>query len=388
MLTWKRPAQKHSRVGTDQCNQNCRYCYVAEDVRRSDKRRIPLATLERFYRTVLDGTSYDNVTFIWHGGEPSLVGESYMREAIALQSRVADASVTVRNGIQTNATALTDGMIALFEEKNVSVGISIDAPPRIHDQMRVFWSGRSTLNAVLSGVDRLRSSGISCGAICVLHRYNFDLGAEIYKFFKSLGLSYKFNPFYKDEGGSDAAAIDLAITPEQYAVALNETYDCWVSDPSPDIEVSDLKDIVTSMFLGYSRNCLFAGNCSDFLGVLPTGESYLCDMFYNPSFYIGNIGSLSADQIKNSDASKKVRLRPMLLQQSYCKGCEWWNICRGGCTSKSAAVYGDAFREDPFCRSRKSLFQNIKNHLTDNERKRSERLNESGQCGSGCGCAI
>jgi len=129
---------------------------------------MPLEKLAGFYGKVLDG-SFDHVHFVWHGGEPTLVGAQYLDHAVAMQKHYAAPSVLVENSMQTNATALSDAMLSVLKERAIGVGISLDAPPDIHDSVRVNWVGKSTLSAVMTGIARLRSADIQFGAICVLH---------------------------------------------------------------------------------------------------------------------------------------------------------------------------------------------------------------------------
>ena len=348
---------------TDRCNQDCSYCYVDRETRRSSKVKLSLQSLSHLYSEILSGQHFNHVHIIWHGGEPTLVGHEYLDAAISLQLKYLGEGVEVNNSIQTNTTALDDRMLEVFKKHSVGVGISLDAPPDVHNKMRVSWSGHSTLERVLSQIETMRSHGLKFGAICVLHKQNYKRCDEIYDFFKAVGLNYQFNPFYRDEATPLSTTDELCITPEQYAEALIQTFNRYISDPSPTISVTDLKEIVLSMFMGCSRSCLFAGKCEEFIGILPTGEIYLCDMFYREDFRVGNIDSITAKSIIDSAAVKVIQTRPTVLQQTYCKGCEWWNICRGGCSSKSAAVYGDALREDPFCLSRKELFAHIRSSM-------------------------
>lgn len=155
----------------------------------------------------------------------------------------------------------------------------------------------------------------------------------------------------------------MSITPDQYAQALVKTFDRYITDPEHTIDVVELKEIVHSMFTGCSRNCLYSGRCEEFIGILPTGEIYLCDLFFREEHRVGYIDTITSEAIRNSAPARLIRGRSQHLLQTFCQGCQWWDICKGGCSSKSAAVYGDALREDPFCESRKVLFSRVRSYL-------------------------
>jgi uncharacterized protein len=348
---------------TDRCNLNCTYCYVDSETRRTSRVKIGIESFARLYAEVLSG-HFGYVTIVWHGGEPTLVGADYLEQVIALQAKYKAGGVVVRNSIQTNTTAVTPRMIEVFKRYDIGVGVSIDAPADIHSQMRVSWDGHSSLSKVMDQIALMRQYGLSFGAICVLHKNNYRRADEIYDFFKVLQMSYHFNPFYRDEATPADVTTDLSITPEQYAEAMLLTYDRYVSDPDHTIDVTDIKDIITSMMVGRSNNCLYAGQCQDFVGILPTGEMYLCDMFYREDQRVGHIDTFTVGSMTRARPVEIIKTRPLQLTRSYCTGCEWWSICRGGCSSKAAAVYGNAMREDPFCRTRKQLFAHIRDSLT------------------------
>lgn len=347
---------------TDRCNQDCQYCYVDRETRRVSTIQLDLGVIRRFYKRFFGG-AYDHIHIVWHGGEPTLVGARYLQDVLDSQADFVKEGVEIENSIQTNATAMTPQIAELLKTRKVGVGVSIDAPPDVHDLLRINWSGRSTLSRVLENVQMMRNNGLSFGAICVLHKQNYQRVDEIYRFFKELGMNFQFNPLYRDEATPMKIADQLAITPEEYAEALCAALDLFVEDPDPTIEVSDLKEIVMSMFMGCSRSCLYAGKCEEYIGVLPDGDVYFCDVFFRKEYRLGNIATLIPEDIHTSPVLHTIVSRPGRLQATYCQGCEWWNICRGGCTSKAIAIYGDAFREDPFCLSRKLLFSRIQSTL-------------------------
>lgn len=343
---------------TDRCNQDCVYCYVDRATRRTSRVVLDLALLENFYAQFLTG-AYRHVHFVFHGGEPTLVGEEYLRRALDLQGQYVASGVEVENSIQTNATAMNERIARLLCEQGVGVGISLDAPPDVHDRLRVDWRGRSTYERVLANVQMMREAGLRFGAICVLHRLNYQRTEEIYRFFKELGLNYQFNPLYKDEATPCAIAAELAISPEQYADALIHTFDLFVRDANPTIEISDLKEIILSMCVGRSRSCLFAGNCEEYIGVLPNGDVSFCDVFFKDDYRIGNLSTLTPKNLRESGVLRQIASRPERLLATACGYCPWWGICHGGCTSKAIALFGDPFREDPYCETRKRLFAHI-----------------------------
>ncbi len=344
---------------SDRCNQDCKYCYVSRDARQTAGNVLNIARLRPFCEDILSGQLFHHVSVVWHGGEPTLLGTKILGAFIGMMREVKADGVTLEHAIQTNATALTDEMTDLLLREKVGVGVSLDAPREAHDQMRVFWDGRSTFTRTIRGIRMLKEAGIQFGAICVLHRLNVKKAREIYSFFKDLGIGYSLNPFYSSEEVDCVTARDLAVTSEQYAEALLDTLDAYVGDRNPTIHVGDLKDITLSMMVGKSENCLFLGRCNEFVGISSDGKVYACDNFGSSDGLIGQLDNTSGRAILASRVVRHLSQRQKVLRHGFCRECSWWNVCKGGCSSKAQAVFGDLHREDPFCSARKAVFERI-----------------------------
>lgn len=368
---------------TDRCNQDCAYCYVPREKRLRSRQPLSLEALRHVYAQVLSGR-FRHVSFVWHGGEPTSAGARYLDDVICAQAECAAPHVKIENSIQTNTTLVDIELIEVFKKHQLGVGISLDAPPDVHNSLRVFWDGRPSLDVVLEKVELMRRHGLRFGAICVIHARNYHRATEIYGFFKALRMNYQMNPFYQDEGTSASITARLAITPAEYAEALVTTFDRYVDDPEHTIDVSELRDIILSMMVGQSRNCLYTGRCEEFLGVTPGGKV----IFDRPEWRIGTVSTLTADAIVDSPQARLIRTRPLALQRNDCAGCEWWGVCRGGCSSRATAIHRDALRSDPFCDTRRLLFAHVRERLTELSQKEVVDGIEEGARGTGCGgCA-
>ena len=93
---------------TDICNMNCVYCFHNSHHEKVGK--MSLETLHRLYDITLK--EYEQVTFIWHGGEPLVMGISFFQKAIEMQK--AYKNVKIQNRMQSNLTLLTDEMVEFF----------------------------------------------------------------------------------------------------------------------------------------------------------------------------------------------------------------------------------------------------------------------------------
>jgi uncharacterized protein len=171
--------------GTPFCNIDCVYCYLAD---RRNNSRISLDIVERACdRLVEADLIIDDPVVLWHSGEPLVLPASFYDKAFSvIESRLLGRRV--EHKIQTNATLINDEWINLFRKWKVTVGISIDGPPSIHDGNRRTRGGGPTSAKVLASAKQIKEAGLRLQVICVLTRESIAIPGEIFDFFEGLGV--------------------------------------------------------------------------------------------------------------------------------------------------------------------------------------------------------
>ena len=131
----ERPLRQFVLKIQGRCNLSCTYCYVyelADQSWREKPRIISPSTLSQAALRIAEHAAEHRlpvVEVIFHGGEPLLCGESFIRSAVAL---LRDARPGWRSDfpcrLQTNGTLLTQrSMLAMLHESRISrVGVSVD----------------------------------------------------------------------------------------------------------------------------------------------------------------------------------------------------------------------------------------------------------------------
>lgn len=126
------------------CNLDCDYCYYLEkDALYPGKQftlpsfRMKEEVLEKLIRDYIGSQPQERVEFIWHGGEPTLLGVDYFRRALELQEKYRGGK-TIANVLQTNGTLIDDHWAEFLAENHFLCGLSIDGPQRFHDNHRRF----------------------------------------------------------------------------------------------------------------------------------------------------------------------------------------------------------------------------------------------------------
>ncbi|NIK58237.1 cyclophane-forming radical SAM peptide maturase AmcB [Kribbella shirazensis] len=171
---------------TSLCNLDCSYCYLPA---RKLKRDMSPAVAQAIADGIPDAWPSDGVLeIVWHGGEPLTIGVRAMRELLAPFERLRRAG-RILHVIQTNATLISDEWCDLFDEYDVSVGVSVDGPPEMTGN-RVDWRGQPAFDRIVAGLSMLQGRDIHFTVIAVVDQANAGRASEILDFLAALGCPY------------------------------------------------------------------------------------------------------------------------------------------------------------------------------------------------------
>ena len=132
------------------CNLDCDYCYYLEKDALYPGKKFNLSSfrmneevLEKLIRDFITSQPQQTIEFVWHGGEPTLLGIEYFRKALTLQKKYAGEK-EILNSFQTNGTLITDEWAEFLAENHFLCGLSIDGPKKFHDNHRRFPNGQGS----------------------------------------------------------------------------------------------------------------------------------------------------------------------------------------------------------------------------------------------------
>lgn len=336
---------------TEKCNLACRYCYSNES---SSVKRMDIKTLEKAIEKILG--YYNQITFVWHGGEATLMGIPFFEGVIKLQKKHRRPKQKIINEIQTNATILNKKWIDFFKKNNFFVGISIDGPQYINDLARVDQDGRGTFKQIKKSIELLKKNGIKRAGICVMAKHNINNIDEVIDFYRDNNISLNINPFISSGRGS-LNKDKMLITADEFSDAMIKIFDRWYE--KSDIKVYDFYKIVRSLFTGSNNVCCYSGRCSSqYISVCPNGDVYPCGRWAGEnSFLMGNVVNNSMEQIIRSDAANQMANRGQQLKE--CMICKWFSVCMGGCPHTAYIETGSINQKDFYCDGKKKLFEHI-----------------------------
>lgn len=187
------------------CNIDCSYCYLPQ---RDDRSRMSHATVRMAARRLReDGLVGDELTVVWHAGEPLVLPPTWYGEAFALIAAELGSGVHVQHAMQTNATLIDAGWCDFFARHAVQVGVSIDGPAALHDLHRRDRRGRGTHAAVMRGIAQLRAAGLSFHAIAVVSAATLAEPDAFYDWFAAQGITELGCNFDEAEGAHTRSSL-------------------------------------------------------------------------------------------------------------------------------------------------------------------------------------
>ena len=172
------------------CNLDCQYCYYRDKSSlypETGAPRMPDSLLEEYIVQHLEAAGGPEVSFSWHGGEPTTLGVDFFRKAVELQRKHKPAGWRIRNGIQTNGVLLDEEWGRFLAAEAFSIGLSLDGPAELHDAYRVTKGGQPTHRQVMRGYEILRKHGVFTSIVCVVHNLNVRHPLTVYRFFRQTG---------------------------------------------------------------------------------------------------------------------------------------------------------------------------------------------------------
>jgi uncharacterized protein len=321
------------------CNLNCEHCYylVKERLYPGADFRMSDVLLERYTHDYLTACPGSEVTFIWQGGEPMLMGREFFEHAIALQRKHARPGVRVRNNLQTNGVLLDRDWCRFFHEHQFLIGISIDGPDRCHDAYRVSPRGRPSLDRALRGVQHLQTERVSFNVLACVHQANVHRPLDVYRFLRDrVGAEFiQFIPVVTRDnelrGQQGARLIPQSTGSRAFGEFMVAVFDEWVSRDVGRVFVQ-MFDATLASYCGQNPGvCVFQPTCGRAMLLEFCGDLYACDHFVEPRYRLGNILETPLEQLVGSLQQRQFGRDKRDRLPRKCHECDYRFACQGGC---------------------------------------------------------
>jgi len=326
------------------CNLACRYCFASYASASSEEKDMSW----EIARTAIDfllknSGKKKNLQVDFFGGEPLLNFEVVKKAVKYGKEESAREGKSIKFTLTTNALLLDDEKIDFLNRENISLILSLDGSPAVHDRMRLLPSGKGSHNEVLTRIKKAVSSRRG-EDYYIRGTYTRDS----MNFFDSAR-------YFLDEGLNNFSLEPVAARGE-------EPYSIRVQDlPFIEKEYEKLaklfiersrakKPFIFFHFmmqmdkpLCVTRRLLGCGAGVEYLAVAPEGKLYPCHQFVGRAeFLMGDVFSGSVDKTlrqKFADAN--------LFAKEGCPDCWAKYYCSGGCHANAYFINGDILKPDP-----------------------------------------
>lgn len=325
------------------CNLHCDYCFAEGGPFGGDRRlmspEVARAAVD-FLVAASGGRAACEIDFF--GGEP-LINFDVVRETVSYaRRRGAETGKVFGFTLTTNALTLTEEHEDYLNREGISLILSLDGRPEVHDRHRRVSGGRGSYRLIMPRIQRClrrrREAGTPAYAIVrgTYTRDNLDFAQDIRHLVEAEITDLSLEPVVAPQGcGYDLREEDLEAVGREYW-ALADFF-----------EQARLEGRPFSFFhfnLGLDRGpCLprlltGCGAGYQYLAVTPTGDLYPCHQFVGQTEYL--IGNVLNGGIRRPDLVARFR-RLTVFRKQGCSECWARYYCGGGCHANAARFSGD-----------------------------------------------
>ena len=343
------------------CNLRCRYCFyhdLAENREIASYGVMRAETLETLLERAFDALpkGRNQLSLVFQGGEPMLAGLEFfenLEQMLALKRR---SDVQVNRSIQTNGTLIDDRWAEFFARNHYLVGVSLDGPAQIQNDLRLDAAGKGSFSKVTSGIACLKRHGVQFNILTVVSAEVARHPQKVYAFLRRNGWDYlQFIPCMDPVSGE---RHDYSLDAEQYGRFLTEVFREYEAELLRGRFVSvRWFDNLLDLAAGYPpESCGMTGVCACHFVVEADGSVYPCDFYVDDAHRLGSLSETGLREMFESKTARKF-VEESAEPTEKCRACKWFALCRGGCRRYRQADAGAALGQSTLCRAYEIFFE-------------------------------
>ena len=369
------------------CNLNCTYCFYLEKqalFARGAENRMSDGILAAYITSCITCQPTPEVEFVWHGGEPTLLGLDFFQNVVDLQKPFTERKI-IKNSLQTNGTLLTDQWCEFLKRNNFMVGLSLDGPKEIHDRYRRERGGTGSFDTVMKGLKLLQKHGVDYNVLACVARDTAAHPLKVYHFFKEQGVEFiQFTPVVERVAGSkekgnglqlagpaslendeeNTRVTDWTVEPEKYGDFLIDMYEEWVRRDVGKVFVMNFEWALNAWIGNPSPVCIFARQCGRSVALEHNGDIYACDHTVYPHYRLGNILESTPLELVEKSIGQGFGVSKEISLPGWCRECDVLQACWGGCPKhRFARTCYDEPGLNYLCAGYKKFFLHIRKYL-------------------------
>lgn len=336
------------------CDLKCKYCFY-HDLATHQALSPKIMSVETLELTIKRASEYfanapkdepSYLSILFQGGEPTLAGLDYFKQAIAFQKQYFAhlPQVQISNAIQTNGCKLDDELVSFLVTNDFFFGISLDGPKALHDAMRIHRNGSGSYDEVRAGITKLQKFGAQFNVLCVLTDLNALNIKSVYEHFKELGFyNHQYiaclDPFERLGQHSNEHLQEhskeqpLFLSEQAYSQFLINIFDLWYQDLMEQgtyISIRHIENYLALLLNMSINSCNMTGVCQIQNVVESSGKIYPCDFYAHDDYELGNLTDHDFEYLQTNSKART------FIEQSHqlpndCQHCPYLSLCRNGC---------------------------------------------------------
>ncbi|HHW27685.1 MAG TPA: thioether cross-link-forming SCIFF peptide maturase [Firmicutes bacterium] len=325
------------------CNLACRYCFAGLGRFGGNPQLMTPETAVSAIEFAIRASGprrFIDVDFF--GGEPLLAFDSVVAAIDYAKNQGAARGKVFRFTLTTNCVLLDQEKLDFLNREGVSLILSLDGRPEVHDAMRPCRGGGGSHAVALANAKRaVESRGgrdyYVRGTYTVMNldfdrdaRYLYEQGFRRISLEPAVGEDYEWS----------IREVHLPQIEQSYGRLTQFWDEC--RDRGDPLEFYHF-DLGLRRGVCKERRVTGCGAGYEYLAVTPSGELYTCHQLVgNPDHLLGDI----RDGIRAHDLPKALAAA-RVTSKTACSDCWARYLCGGGCHARALAVTGDLLRPDP-----------------------------------------
>lgn len=300
------------------CNMHCDYCYYIDKKQKQFMNSEVLEKMIRDYFTSYPGPVY---SFVWHGGEPTLLGLDFYKYAVALQKKYLPKGTICWNNLQTNGSLLDEEWCRFLAEENFDVGISIDGSKAIHERYR----HGASYDEIVAHIRLLQKQGKQPDLLCALTEDAARDALGTYRALKELNTGWiQFIPVISDKN------TEASLQAKTYGEFLVSVFEEWIRNDIDHLGIQFFMELLNILSGGQASLCYMSKTCGRALIIEHDGSVYSCDHFVDEAHKLGTLQENSLSEMIDSRQQLAFGAQKHELSDR-CKACRYLGLCYGGC---------------------------------------------------------
>jgi len=289
----------------------------------------------------------DELTLVWHAGEPLVLPIAWYEDAFARVERVAAGRTRIAHAIQTDGSRLSAQWCEFLKAHDVRVGVSYDGPAELHDRHRKHRDGRGTHAEIVRGMQLLRDAGIRFHIIAVITRDALERPDEMFFDFMGTG-AYQIGFNFEESEGVNVNSSLGAEGVEARVRRFLERY-LELSHEHPDAPRVREFDTMSGVLLarrtprgGTQENEAFRILTVGHDGNFSTWSPELVDQTSAryPSFVLGNVLRDELRDVARAPAFRALDTEIRAGREACRRECPYYRVCGGGSPSNKVFENG------------------------------------------------